>query len=249
MYLPKNWQQYRSWLKTDLGQYVLEQEAKSLPKILQNLFGSNILVLGEPEFCKVSCYLQEQYKNINQFVVHPVLKINDQLLPTMCISARQDKLPIYSDSMDVVILPHLLEMVVNPHEVLRESYRVLRPEGKIIIIGFSPYSVWRIWKLVAKMFFLAPWRNIFVSPLKLFDWLTILGMEEFNVIKYCHTLPINNKKFLNKFLFLEAIGNALPFRTGNLYTICACKRVVTLTPLFVSKWAEESLNDDLAKSI
>ncbi|MGD0466450.1 MAG: methyltransferase domain-containing protein [Gammaproteobacteria bacterium] len=248
MYLPKNWQQFRNWLKTDLGRYVLEQEAKSLPKILKNLFGSNILILGEPEFGTIISYLQEQYKNINQFILHPVLQVN-QSSSDLLIAARQDKLPICSDSMDVVILPHSLEMVVNPHEVLRESYRVLRPEGKIIIIGFSPYSFWRIWKLFAKMFFKSPWRNAFISPARLFDWLTILGMEELFINKYCHVLPINNNKILSKLLFLEVIGKALPFRTGNIYTICACKRVVALTPIFVSEWAEESLNDDLAKSI
>ena len=249
MYLPKNWQQLRNWLKTDLGQYVLKQEAESLQKTLKNLFGCNLLILGEPEFCMISSYLQEQYKNINQFILHPLLVANDKSATVMGISARQDKLPIYSDSMDVVILPHILEMVVNPHEVLRESYRVLRPEGKIIIIGFHPYSVWRIWKLVAQICSKAPWRNKFISPARLFDWITILGMEEFKITKYCHTLPFNNNKILNKLSFLETIGNALPFRTGNIYTICACKRVITLTPIFVNKWAEESLNDDLAKSV
>ena len=235
MYLPKNWQQLRNWLKTDLGQYVLSQEAKILIKKLSIPFGGNILILGEPNFCSTSYYFYEQNKNVVQFVVHPMLEVDDQIHPTILINSRQDKLPIDSDSIDLVLLPHSLEMVVNPHELLRESYRVLRPEGKIVITGFSFFSVWSIWKLFAKLFCKAPWRNRFIPTTKLIDWLTLLGMEDFIVTRYCHTLPINSKTILNKLLFLENIGDALPFRTGNIYTVSGCKRVIALTPVFVSK--------------
>ena len=36
-------------------------------------------------------------------------------------------LPVESDSVDVVVLPHILEFEAQPHEALRESARVIVP--------------------------------------------------------------------------------------------------------------------------
>ena len=247
MYIPKDWQRLCAWLKTDLGNYVLYKETISLSQLLNDLFGNNILIIGEPEFCALTSILQQQYKNITKFNIHPFVTSDSTTVDAVLINSRQDKLPIDSDSMDVVILPHSLEIIVNPYEIIRESYRVLRPEGRIIIIGFAPYGIWHAWKIFAQLFNKAPWRNAFIAPKKIIEFLTDLGMEESQLLKYCCNLPINSKKFLNKLLFLESIGNMLPFKTGNIYTIYACKRVITLTPEFVMQWAQGSLNDDLAK--
>ena len=38
-------------------------------------------------------------------------------------------LPFESQSIDLVVLPHVLEFSDNPHQVLREVERILRPEG------------------------------------------------------------------------------------------------------------------------
>lgn len=247
MHIPKNWQQLRVWLATELGQYVLQQETNSLSKILAPVFGSNILIIGEPNFSVITSVLEQNYKNIIKFNIHPVIDANAQLVNTIGISARQDKLPVDSDSMDIVILPHSLEMLDNLYEIITESYRVLKPGGKIIIIGFKPYGIWYVWKKIVSIFKVAPWRNIFISPRKIIQFLVSLGVEEYKLFQYCCNVPINSRKILNKLLFLEKINTQF-FKFGNIYTICANKRVVALTPTFVGEWTEIALNDDLAKS-
>lgn len=247
MYIPKNWQQLRIWLKTELGQYILQQEINNLSKVLTTSFGSNILIVGEPDFCVITRGVEQQYKNLIKFNIHPIIDADQQLTNTICINSRQDKLPISSDSMDVVILPHALEMLDNLYEIITESYRVLKPGGKIIVIGFKPYGIWHIWKIIASIFKAAPWRNIFISPHKIIKFLISLGMEEEQIFQYCCNLPVNSTKILDKLLWLEKINTQF-FRFGNIYTICANKRVVALTPNFVSEWTEIALNDDLAKS-
>ena len=51
-------------------------------------------------------------------------------------------LPLSSESVDTVILPHSLNFHAHPHGVLREVYRVLRGEWRLIITGFNPLSIW-----------------------------------------------------------------------------------------------------------
>lgn len=240
IYLPRYFKELRDWLKTDLGEYLLKQEAKVISDILNNCFNKNILILGEPEFGVI-------VDNLQHILIHPELLIAHNNINTIYVAARQDKLPIDSNSIDIIILAHALEMLPNPYEMLRESYRVLRPEGKIIITGFAVNSFWHVWKLFAKLFYRAPWRNMFIAPHRLIDWLSVLGLEEFKIIKYCYNLPINNKKILNKLWLIEKIGSILPFKMGNLYMISAKKKVIWLTPVFANKLAEEDLNNNLAK--
>lgn len=274
MYLPKNYQQLRNWTQTNLGRYVLRQETSALSSILNNNFLKNILIIGEPEFSLTTDEsLIERNKSINQFILHPVLnspvlhsndhnhhdysQILEKKPKTQFIAARLDKLPIDTGSIDVVLLPHSLEMVYNPHEVLRESHRVLKPEGKIIITGFNYFSVWAIYRLLAKILIKAPWRNNFLSVIKLIDWLALLGFDEIIVKNYCCNLPINNQKILNKFEFLDRflerfnnfLSKFLPFSLGNIYTISACKRVIPLIPVLRKKWDDLPLDDELAKNI
>ena len=45
------------------------------------------------------------------------------------VRAAPDFLPIESNSIDLVLLPHILEFSANPHQILREVHRVLVPEG------------------------------------------------------------------------------------------------------------------------
>lgn len=241
-------------MQTDLGKYVLQQETRVLCDILNNNFLKNILIIGEPEFCLTNNdFLIERNKSIYQFILHPVLNLNNQILEqnpkTILIVARLDKLPVNTDTIDIVILPHSLEMVSNPHEILRESHRVLRPEGKIIITGFNYFSFWGAYRLLAKIFVKSPWRNNFLSIIKLLDWLALLGFDELTVNRYCCNLPVNNQKILNKFKFLEMLSNFLLFSVGNIYTIYACKRVIPLTPIFHKKWDDLPLDDELAKHI
>ena len=50
------------------------------------------------------------------------------------------QLPLASQSMDLVVMPHVLEFSKDPHQILREAERVLMPEGQIIIAGFNPLT-------------------------------------------------------------------------------------------------------------
>jgi SAM-dependent methyltransferase len=51
-------------------------------------------------------------------------------------------LPLATSSIDRVLLVHLLEMVENPAETLREIWRVMAPGGRLIAVVPSRTGVW-----------------------------------------------------------------------------------------------------------
>lgn len=47
------------------------------------------------------------------------------------------ELPIEHESVDVALLHHSLDYSEDPHQLLRESARVLMPYGHLLIFGFQ----------------------------------------------------------------------------------------------------------------
>jgi ubiquinone/menaquinone biosynthesis C-methylase UbiE len=52
------------------------------------------------------------------------------------------ELPFAANSIDLAVMPHVLESHDNPHQILREVERILIPDGQLVITGFNPLSLW-----------------------------------------------------------------------------------------------------------
>ena len=90
------------------------------------------------------------------------------------VRALPDGLPFETGSIDLVIVSHLLEYVSRPQHVVREAHRVLRPEGHLIVLAFSPTSVYGARRLV-DLGGGYPWNGRFITPMRLHDWFEVLG--------------------------------------------------------------------------
>lgn len=147
------------WYKTSSGTLLLETEKKKLEQVLPTLYGYYLVQVAPVEFR--SCI--DSSLILNRFNTHSHL------------IARDDALPILSDSIDVVVLTHTLEIPPplggHPHQILREAYRVLIPGGHIVITGINPFSYWGC-KLLMSDF-----QTKLVSLGKLKDWLSLLNFE------------------------------------------------------------------------
>ncbi len=101
--------------------------------------------------------------------------ISERLTTTGQLVADWEDLPFRDDSVDLVVLPHSLELVKDPYILLREIERLLIADGRIIIMGFEPQNAWRgKWfgrhKVGLKQLH-------FYRVGRVIDWLQALGFE------------------------------------------------------------------------
>lgn len=167
----KRLNQHSLWWQSRLGQAFVQSEAALVQRIFSTLFGYHLLVLGEIPFIPVT-----QTSPIHHRIwIHPE---RENLAPNIAVvQARSDQWPILSDSMDVVYLAQCLEWVRNPDDVLRETFRVLIAEGRVVISIRDPWSVWGLWsrltRFIQPRMVLQPQRAISVADLQ--AWLIRVG--------------------------------------------------------------------------
>lgn len=131
-------------------------------------------------------------------------------------------LPFLSESVDVVLFPHLLEFIPDPFSLIRETYRILRPGGSLVILNFNPVSLWGAGKLTHKRDQF-PWNGRSISALYLRCFLARLGLSVVHYKTDFFRPLLSNPQKLNKYLPLETVGQLCwPF-LGAIYMMVAHK--------------------------
>jgi len=146
-----------------------------------------------------------------------------------------DALPFDSNSLDLVVLPHALELARDPHLALREVERVLVPEGRVVIVGFNPASLWGLrqrlghWRRrlnaeTQRDLFL-PNAGEFIGFRRLRDWLRLLSFEVEAGRFGCYRPPVASANWLSRFEWIERVGDRWWPVFGAVYFVVAVKRV------------------------
>ena len=220
------------WFRSPLGKVVFSQENEQLENILPGLFGYHVLQFGytaELDFLNSSRISNKTILFLDNSEIDK--KIN------MSIRAGGEDLPIATDSIDVALLPHVLEYSKDVHKLLRELERVLISEGYAVIIGINPYSLWGLWHMFFCWWNKMPWGGHLISVPRMKDWLSLLDFEIEKVKYFFFSPPLSNVKLLKKFLPLERLGKYCYPIFGGLYIIVAKKRIAPLSPVRM-KWGK-----------
>lgn len=220
----EHWENWHQWCSTPLGQAFLKSEGEEIKKTITTLFGYHFLLLGEESL--IQSLLESPI--IHRVWLDTKITLREDCSP---LCSRYDKLPIISDGIDVVYLAHCLEFISNPHEVLRETFRILIPEGHVMITGFNPWSLWGIWRFVLRLFKRAPWDGRFISISRMKDWLALLGFDVIQINCYFFNPPFKNLNLLSRLKWLEKLGGYCWPLFGGGYLLLARKRVIALTPI------------------
>ena len=213
---------FDEWLETPLGRYVVAREQAIFARVVPDLFGFYALQVGA-----ASMALLETSRVTHKFTL--------AWDGSASLLAEPDQLPFVENQFDVIVLPHALEFQALPHEVLREVFRVLRPEGRLLMTGFNPYSLYGVKRYFGRERS-GPWGGEFISLSRAKDWLTLLGFDIVGGQLDCYNLPAKSEATLARLATLERAGEHWwPF-AGGVYFLHAVKRVAGVR-LIKPNWA------------
>jgi SAM-dependent methyltransferase len=208
------------WLESPAGNYVREWEQLQLQALTADIFGFNAVQLGMPQISGL-----EANRMPNKWLTDTHLP-QTRDVPIVVVHDFTE-LPFATQSLDLVVLPHVLEFAAEPHQVLREVERVLIPEGQVIVCGFNPASLWGARQAAGGLtggHFL-PLDGELISVPRLKDWLKLLNMEVHPGHFGCYAPPCTTDKWLNRFSFMEKAGDRWWPYFGAVYIVQAIKRV------------------------
>jgi SAM-dependent methyltransferase len=142
------------------------------------------------------------------------------------IEGNTSELPFANESLDLVVLPHVLEFAADPHQILREIDRVLRPEGRLIISGFNPASLWGARQYLSRLIGnpYLPRDGQFISLIRIKDWLKLLNFSLDRGHFGCYKLPLQGQSSMGRMAFLESMGNRWWPIFGAVFLVSAIKR-------------------------
>jgi len=243
------------WLKTPAGCYVLDWEQRHVDTVVADLFGFHALQLGLPELDALRANRMPHRWVVSESASaeqandldarrseavdpdHITAAAAAPAVPRIAVALHCDfdALPFDANSLDLVVLPHSLEMARDAHLALREIERVLVPEGRVVIVGFNPSSLWglRQWFGHRPRWLGNPTQSRqyhppageFMGYRRLRDWLRLLSFEVESSRFGCYRPPVRSQKWLSRFAWIERCGERWWPVFGAVYFVVAVKRV------------------------
>ncbi len=167
------------WLETRIGESLLAEEARQVARILDAVFGDQLLQVG-PWGHADAFRPYARTRRVAVLAAAPE--------PGVDLACRLDDLPFADHCIDAVLLPHTLDTGQGPHAILREVDRVLRPDGQLIVLGFNPIGWWGLRHLLSRRRF-PPGVQHMLAEYRLRDWLRLLDYEVEAATYYHYATP------------------------------------------------------------
>ena len=212
-----------TWLELPAGRYIRDWEEALLAKMTVDIFGFNALQIGLPQIDALAASRMPHQWCSNSDLTNLTAENASRVVVIHDFS----ELPFETQSIDLIVLPHVLEFATEPHQMLREVERVLIPEGRLIVTGFNQTSLWGARQFVGRLNknYYLPHKGEFISPARLKDWLKLLNMEIGQVHFGCYAPSCRSEKWLHRFKFMEKAGQRWWPYFGSVYVMQAIKRV------------------------
>jgi SAM-dependent methyltransferase len=212
----------QQWFQTPPGQYLLAWEQTRFDQAVADVFGYHALQLGLPELDGLQA----------NRMPHRWLGCEGLGAPRVALATDFAALPFPENSLDLVLLPHTLELSADPHATLREVERVLVPEGRVVICGLNPASLWGLRQRRGRLCQRLGFGELFLPPAvemigfwRLRDWLRLLGFEVESGRFGCYRPAVRSESWLRRWSWMEQAGDRWWPILGNVYFLVAVKRV------------------------
>jgi len=155
------------------------------------------------------------------------------------IVADPEELPFESNSLDAILLTHVLEFSKHPQIILKEVYEALSSQGRLYILCFNPWSLWGLAKYF-KPHRLWPWNGKFWSVLRLLKWTRQIGYVPLRTKTFLFHWPTHHRRLHDKLFFLEPLGQLLYPWMGGISLIVLQKNILSPTG-FAYRWRKRML--------
>lgn len=141
------------------------------------------------------------------------------------IVADAEWLPFAANSIDLLVLSHVLEFSSEPHDVLREVSQCAAPEGIVAICGFNPHSMLGMRKSLPGMSDSMLQQTRLYSVLRVRDWMSLLGFDSLAGEFAFFRPPAEQAARLARMERFEAVGNRWWPGFGSVYVLVFRKKV------------------------
>ncbi len=236
-------QNWNKWLNQSfLGRKVIEAEREIIQGLIKQHYGKQAVLIGVPLQSELIAETEIPYRTLMTSLVvttqnqHPV------------IEADLSDLPIQSGCVDLVVIPHTLEFVDSPRQLIAEACRIIKPEGLIVVCTFNPYSAWGLKRAITKDNKSLPHGSHLISPRLIKNW---LQLADFVIESHQSALfrpPVLHETFYDRMRFIERLGSWCFPKAGGINIVAARAKVIPMTPIKM-KWKQQLGNIRITPAI
>lgn len=205
----------RRWFASRDGRQLLDSETAIIDQLLPDLFGYHLLQLSVADG--------------SLFSASPIgHKASLGLAPgDRDFIGNPAQLPFSDDSVDVLLLHHMLDFCDAPQQVLREVSRITLSGGHLIIAGFNPVSTWGLCRPLLSWRRKPPWHASFIRLGRLMDWLNLLDFR-IDRAEYTHYL-LPGQRGRKPAGYPQGLSRRVNWPLGAAYLVVASKHVAGMT--------------------
>lgn len=213
----------QAWYDTPLGRLTRRAILRVLDDLLPYLFGYHGAVIGA--FLPWAEVLEASKINHRFSIARGSGRIADA-----AVRADYEALPLASESLDLAVVLHGLEVVTDPAALIDEVERVLLPEGNLIVVGFNPFSLWGVPHMAGRIGKRRATGRLLSQErvLREFDRAGFALQSRQSVL---FRPPLQQARLLGRLAFMEPLGVQLWPLGGGVYIMHGRKRVATLTQI------------------
>ncbi len=214
----------RHWFASPLGRMCLAYEQRAIAELLRQHRGQRILQISPLSLMVPKDFAP--FKSIYRLQLSEGHVESDasSSFQRFCVTDFQN-LPFEDESIDIVVVHHVLEFSLDPQSVLKEAGRVTSSGGHIVVVAFNPASITGLLSILGRLF--QPNNKICARKqllaLRVKDWLRFLDFSNLKTRNLGHEIPFNHSGFLRvtQPIFERLEKFSLPF--ANVYCLLARK--------------------------
>mgnify|MGYP003614711876 FL=1 len=195
--------------RTDAGRYTAQREQHFYARALAGLHAGTVVQAGMPDW---ALWPDGQAVCVGRDV-----------------EMQADASAWADQALDLLLMPHVLECCDAPDVALAEAYRALKPEGRLVLTGLNPHSLWRFSRWFDGVRLPEQRRCLPLPQLKKQALSLGFTIESGQFMVYVPA--VSSGKALKNWRFMEAAGDRWWPHAAAVYGLVLLKRTVGARPL------------------